>query len=248
VESLSLEATTAAVASGAGLSVSYNTATGELTITGSATKAIYETVLRGIQYNNTSDAPITTDRVVSVVATDEGDTSSAARISVIKVTQLRNDAPVNTVPGAQTTNEDTALMFSVAGSNAISIADDAGTNPVQVTLTGTNGVITLAGIAGLAFTAGDGSADVTMTFTGTVAAINAALNGLSFSRRRTSTARPRFRSPPTTRQRRWRGASIGHSGHHGGAVNDGPVNTAPGAQATRGHGAGVLSNAIRSRC
>ena len=51
----------------------------------------------------------------------------------------------------------------------------------QVTLNVSNGLVTLAGTAGLAFTAGDGTADASMTFTGTVAAINAALNGLAFA-------------------------------------------------------------------
>jgi hypothetical protein len=85
------------------------------------------------------------------------------------------------VPGAQSTNEDTALVFSAGNGNAISIADlDAGGSPVQVVLTGTNGAITLAGIAGLTFSVGDGTADAAMTFSGSVGAINAALNGLSF--------------------------------------------------------------------
>lgn len=93
-----------------------------------------------------------------------------------------NDAPANTVPGAQTTNEDTALVFSTGNGNALSIADgDAGSSAVQVTLTATNGTVTLApGFSGLSFTGGDGTADATMTFTGTVSAITTALNGLSF--------------------------------------------------------------------
>ena len=93
-----------------------------------------------------------------------------------------NVAPVNTVPAAQNVNEDTALVFSAAGGNAISISDsDAGSGSVQVTLTGTNGVVTLSGISGLTFNSGDGTGDATMTFTGTIANINSALNGLSFS-------------------------------------------------------------------
>ena len=45
-----------------------------------------------------------------------------------------NAAPVNTVPGAQTTNEDTPLVFS--NGNAIGVNDaDAGTSTVQVSLT-----------------------------------------------------------------------------------------------------------------
>ena len=79
-----------------------------------------------------------------------------------------NDAPVNTIPGPQTTNEDTSLVFSRGNGNAIIISDvDAAGNPVEVTLTATNGAITLSGTTGLSFTAGDGTADATMTFTGT---------------------------------------------------------------------------------
>ena len=57
---------------------------------------------------------------------------------------------------------------------------DAGTNPVQVTLTASQGTVTLAGTTGLTFSTGDGAADATMTFTGTLANINTALNNLSF--------------------------------------------------------------------
>ncbi len=93
-----------------------------------------------------------------------------------------NTAPVNTVPGAQTTNENTALVFSSGNGNAISISDaDAGTAQVRVTLAATNGTLTLAGTIGLAFSTGDGTADATMTFTGTISNINAALNGLSYT-------------------------------------------------------------------
>ena len=97
-----------------------------------------------------------------------------------------NQPPANAVPVAQTTNEDTSKLFSSGGSNQISISDpDAGTATVQVTLTATNGTLTLSGTAGLNFACGgcvgDGTADTTMTFQGTISAINTALNGLSFA-------------------------------------------------------------------
>src|SRR5207249_7013188 len=93
-----------------------------------------------------------------------------------------NDAPVNSVPAAQSTNEDTALVLSSGNGNLISISDvDGGAGSEQVTLTATDGVITLSGTSGLAFATGDGTADATMTFSGTTAAINTALNGLSFA-------------------------------------------------------------------
>jgi len=108
------------------------------------------------------------------------DTSAGQTFNI--VVNSSNDAPVNTVPGTQSVIENSSLTFSAANGNAISIADvDAGTNAVQVQLTATNGVITLSGISGLSFTVGDGTADSTMTFTGTIANINAALNGMVFT-------------------------------------------------------------------
>jgi hypothetical protein len=95
--------------------------------------------------------------------------------------QSINVAPVNSVPGAQASSG-AGLVFSSAMGNAISIGDvDAGGQAVQVTLTATSGTLTLAGTAGLTFSTGDGTADATMTFTGTVAAINTALDGLRFT-------------------------------------------------------------------
>ncbi len=93
-----------------------------------------------------------------------------------------NDPPVNTVPAAQSTPEDTTLVFSTANGNGLSVADsDAGNGQVQVTLTVTQGTLTLGGTAGLSFTTGDGTSDTEVTFTGTLADINVALNGLSFA-------------------------------------------------------------------
>jgi CHRD domain/Calx-beta domain/Subtilase family/Domain of unknown function (DUF4214) len=90
-----------------------------------------------------------------------------------------NQPPVNTVPGAQQVIENSQLVFT--GGNAISIADpDAAANPISVTLGATSGTLTLSGIAGLTFSAGNGTNNTNMVFAGTVAAINAALNGLIY--------------------------------------------------------------------
>jgi VCBS repeat-containing protein len=112
-----------------------------------------------------------------------GATAFSSATDVIDVTVSANNVPpVNVVPGAQSTNEDTAKVFSSANGNAISITDaDAGGANNQVTLSITNGTLTLAGTAGLTFVSGDGTSDSTMTFRGTASAINTALNGLSYS-------------------------------------------------------------------
>jgi autotransporter-associated beta strand protein len=93
-----------------------------------------------------------------------------------------NDAPVNSVPGPQTTVEDTPLVFGAATGNAISVSDpDAGIYPVEVTLSASHGTLTLGGTSGLTFSTGDGTDDSVMVFTGAVADVNAALNGLTFN-------------------------------------------------------------------
>ncbi|MFO0909866.1 MAG: hypothetical protein U0794_16215 [Isosphaeraceae bacterium] len=57
---------------------------------------------------------------------------------------------------------------------------DAGSNSEQVTLTVGGGTLTLSQTTGLIFTTGTGSGDAMMMFTGTLASINAALEGLRF--------------------------------------------------------------------
>ncbi|HEX3144537.1 MAG TPA: Calx-beta domain-containing protein, partial [Pyrinomonadaceae bacterium] len=125
---------------------------------------------------------------VSVTLKDNGGTAnggsdtSATQQFTITVNAV-NDAPVNTVPGTtQQVTENSTLTFSTANANAISIGDiDAGGGAMRETLTATNGTITLGSTAGLAFTVGNGTANSTMTFTGTIAAVNTALQGMTFT-------------------------------------------------------------------
>ena len=85
-----------------------------------------------------------------------------------------NDAPVNTVPGARTTAEDTPLAFT--GANGVSVTDldgDALTTIVSVT----NGTLTVTTGGGASIT-GNGSGSVQLQ--GSQAEINAALAGLTY--------------------------------------------------------------------
>jgi VCBS repeat-containing protein len=90
-----------------------------------------------------------------------------------------NDAPVNSVPALQVVNEDDTLVFSTANGNAVSIADvDAGSGNLRVTLSTNDGALTLASTSGLTVS-GNGTGSVVVT--GSLAAINSALDGLSFA-------------------------------------------------------------------
>ena len=170
---------TLAFATQTGISGTWIPATGTLALSGSATVADYQAALRSITYNDNSHSPNTALRTVTF-AVNDGALDSSATTRTITVTAV-NDAPVNSVPGSQTTPKNITKVFSTGNGNLISISDaDAGSNLVQVQLVSTNGTASLSSTTGLAFTAGDGTADATMTFTGAVTNVNLRLAGMSF--------------------------------------------------------------------
>ncbi|WP_313025717.1 DUF4347 domain-containing protein [Pseudomonas lopnurensis] len=157
---------------------------GSMTLTGSI--ADINAYIAAGNVTFTTAANSTSDVTLSMAINDGGNTGSGgaqtdATTVTLAVTAV-NDAPVNSVPAAQAIDQDAVLVFNDANGNLISISDvDAGSNTVEVTLTASNGLMTLGSIAGLSFSTGDGSAGATMTFSGSIADINNALNGLVFS-------------------------------------------------------------------
>ena len=151
-----------------------------MTLSGSATKANWQTALRSVTYNNTSHTPNAGNRTINFVVNDGG-TSSNTAAKTVSVAAV-NDAPVNSVPAGQSTATNTPEVFSSGNGNLMSITDlDAASADMRVQLVSSNGATTLSTLTGLSFTVGDGTADTTMTFDGTVAEVNAALNGVSFN-------------------------------------------------------------------
>jgi uncharacterized delta-60 repeat protein len=120
---------------------------------------------------------------VTIRVSDNGSPALSSTATVTINLGNVNEAPVNSVPTApQAVAKNKTLTFSSANGNAISVSDpDTTTTVIQVSLSVLHGNLTLAGTAGLTFQVGDGKADGTMTFRGTIAAINAALNGLTYT-------------------------------------------------------------------
>ena len=168
---------TATGGNGSALVITFNSA--------SATTAAVNAVANQLRYSSTSDDPTAggtaTTRALTVTFNDCGNSGTggpltAARTGTVTVAAV-NDAPTVTFPTSVNTNVNTSYTFA---GGVISVADvDAST--LQVTLTATNGTMSLNGTGGLTFSAGDGTADATMTFSGTKANINAALNGLVYA-------------------------------------------------------------------
>src|SRR5204862_508907 len=112
---------------------------------------------------------------------------------------------------------------------------DEGSGLLQVTLTATHGKLTLSGVTGLSFTTGDGTADATMTFTGTSANINAALQGLSFSPNHDYNGPATITITTNDQGNTGIGGALSDSDSVAitvDPVNDAPVNSVPPAQVT----------------
>ncbi|MGE6995145.1 DUF4347 domain-containing protein [Pseudomonas sp. NPDC047961] len=122
-----------------------------------------------------NSAPETADASSNGGSTSFSSTTAQASLNVTSV----NDAPTLTLPGGQTVESNGTLTLN---GTPIVLADvDAGSGALEVTLTATQGTASLGSASGLTFSNGDGVADASMTFTGSLADINTALSGLSFA-------------------------------------------------------------------
>ncbi|WP_235116465.1 putative Ig domain-containing protein [Desmonostoc muscorum] len=127
--------------------------------------------------DNTDLAPLN----IKVTATDPSGVGVSQLFQV--AVEPTDDPTVINAPAQQTINEDTSLIFRSAAGNAITLNDaDAGNSLLQVSLyvtnysgSGTPGYLYLGDTSGLSYVSEDST-----SFTGTLAAINAALEGLSF--------------------------------------------------------------------
>ncbi|WP_164108661.1 MULTISPECIES: MBG domain-containing protein [Sphingobacterium] len=178
---LSVPTGTLSATSGMGITVGGTAAI--LTLSGSVSDINAFVAAGAVTFTTVSNA--TSNVILTVSITDNAHTGGTA-LSDSKTTPLLvtavNDAPVNSVPGAQSVDQDATLVFNSANSNLISISDvDAGSSDVQVNLVATNGRMTLGSTSGLLFSVGNGTNDASLTFKGTIANINTALNGLVFT-------------------------------------------------------------------
>ncbi|WP_422409801.1 VCBS domain-containing protein, partial [Endozoicomonas sp. ALB122] len=94
-----------------GVSGSWDSSTGTMTLSGTATVAQYQAALRTVTYSNSSDSPSTADRIVSFSIND-GHNSSHIATSTITIKAV-NDAPV-TAGTLVTSDEDTPYIFSTS--------------------------------------------------------------------------------------------------------------------------------------
>jgi large repetitive protein len=107
---------------GIGYSVTETAGTTTVALTGSATKAAYAAALSAITFKNTSDAPVTIDRIVTVTVNDGTHDSNVATTTILVVPV--NDAPIvdlNSAASATDVNRGNAVTFNENGA-AVNVA------------------------------------------------------------------------------------------------------------------------------
>ena len=173
----------AGVLSAAGLSLDAASTSTSLVLTGTASLATYESVLRQVKFSSSSDDPTAATRTLSWTVTDdfasrltdfpggnngsivkETSTVATSTISVIPV----NDAPtISGLPGSAVTYTEGATAATLAGAISLADVDDANLTEARVWISG-------------GFTAGDTLA-ATVGSTGIVASYNAATGLLTLT-------------------------------------------------------------------
>jgi YD repeat-containing protein len=166
-----------------GIQAVYDSATGTLTLAGASSVANYEAVLRTLKYQNTSDAPNITSRIISV-AVDDGALSSSATATV-NVTAVNDRAVVDLNGGTagtgfSATYVENSAAVSIVGSTTLTITDADHTSLLSATVTITNlldaaaEILTVdaAVLAGKGITASYNSATGTLTLTGSSSVAN----------------------------------------------------------------------------
>jgi VCBS repeat-containing protein len=91
-----------------------------------------------------------------------------------------NAAPTLHLPNLNPLYEDTPVVFASALGTQISVGDIDG-NFAQVSLSVPLGKLSLSGTTGITLDQGTGTSDTTVSFHGTIAAVNAALDGLVYT-------------------------------------------------------------------
>ncbi|MBD3627771.1 MBG domain-containing protein [Cyclobacterium sp.] len=156
---------------------------------GTADASTYTSILRTLSFSSDSEDPTLggteNERIISIIVEDEngGFSVPANGINNLQLPiEAVNDAPELVLPSNEEVISNQSLTFNAANGNALSASDaDVGNNSLMVDLTVTNGTLNLADISGLTFILGSGTDNSNMQFSGNLASINNALEGMVFT-------------------------------------------------------------------
>jgi Ca2+-binding RTX toxin-like protein len=163
-----------------GITGTYDSGTGVLTLTGDATAADYENALRSVLFVNESLAPTAGTRTLSVRVTDSSSTESPAATRDIEVHSVNSVPTVATSAGATTY---TGPAVVVDPGVSVSDADDANLENAHVRIAAARQAgdqLLFTGQNGITGTYDSGTGVLTLTGTATPAAYQDALRSVRF--------------------------------------------------------------------
>ena len=129
-----------------GITGFWNGATGELTLTGSATLAEYETAVRSITYANSSENPDTATRTISFTVND-GDTDSNTLTRDINISRINDEEVLATNAGAAVDEASAGNVITTAMLQATDLDNSAAQLVYTITAATGNGTLRLSGTA-----------------------------------------------------------------------------------------------------
>jgi hypothetical protein len=129
---------TLAVGTPGGLSVSYNSATGVLTLSGTASVATYQAALRSVTFVTTSEDPtsVSTTRTLQWQATDSANATSTSSTSTLTLTPTVDAPTITNAPANWGYVEDDGAR-NIAPTLLLSDLDDTQLSGATVRITGT---------------------------------------------------------------------------------------------------------------
>ncbi|HEX3528831.1 MAG TPA: Ig-like domain-containing protein [Thermoanaerobaculia bacterium] len=166
----------------AGTSIAAVYAAPTLTLTGSDTVAHYQQVLRSVTYNNTSQNPTTTSRVLAFVAND-GTSNSNTALKTVSVTAV-NNAPVVTTTGGTTSFTEAGGAVTVDAGVTVTDVDNTNLASAAVTITNlldSGSEVLAATTTGTSITAVYAAPTLTLTGSDTVAHYQQVLRSVTYN-------------------------------------------------------------------
>ena len=165
-----------------GISGSYDSGTGVLTLSGSASVANYQTALRSVTYTDTSNTPNTANRIISFVVSDGTDASTVAT-KTVSVTAV-NDVPVVTASGGTTAASE---QVAIAVDSGLTLSDADNTNLASASVSITTGfqagqdVLTFVDQNGISGSYDSGTGILTLSGSASVANYQTALRSVTYT-------------------------------------------------------------------
>ncbi|MBF0420843.1 MAG: DUF4347 domain-containing protein, partial [Magnetococcales bacterium] len=173
-----------------GITGSWNAATGTMTLTGTATKAQYQTALRSLTYRNTNvDKPSVSNRTVTWTITDGNSDASgggvltASATRTIAITAVNDVSVIGVTGGALAVTEGGAAMAVDPGLTLTDVDDANMTGAtVQITTNYLSGedVLVFTNQLGITGSWNAGTGKLTLTGTTTKANYQTALNSVTY--------------------------------------------------------------------